>query len=302
MLDPRLNHVVAVARAGSFSGAANAVGVTQSAITKSIADLERQIGFSIFYRTSRGALLTEQGRDFVERTAKVLDDARELLRGTGKRDPYAEVLRIGVCPASMEWRLAEPLVMLLSRHSAIRLEISASSFERVVQQLRNSSIDVAVGFEAAFKEWSDLRREPLGPLKNVLFVRKKHPILAKATARTADLASFDFVSPTDSRPYGAIIREFYESQGVEWQTRIHVIDHFSIVKRIVANSDAIGVVSLPHATSAQFRDRFETLDNLNIFSGHPAARLCCAVRSRSESKPVVRAFIKAMKESFSLAE
>ncbi len=108
MLDQRLNHVVAVARARSFSGAAGAVGVTQSAITKSIADLERQVGFPIFYRTSRGALLTEQGRDFVERAAKVAGDVGELLKGSiGKRDPYAEFLR-----------LADPLVALLTRHPA----------------------------------------------------------------------------------------------------------------------------------------------------------------------------------------
>ena len=45
MLDPRLNHVVAAAQQGSFTAAARAVGVTQSAITKSIAELERQLGY-----------------------------------------------------------------------------------------------------------------------------------------------------------------------------------------------------------------------------------------------------------------
>jgi DNA-binding transcriptional LysR family regulator len=41
MLDPRLNHFVAVVRHGSFTAEARAVGVTQSAVTKSVADLER---------------------------------------------------------------------------------------------------------------------------------------------------------------------------------------------------------------------------------------------------------------------
>ena len=45
MLDSRLNYLVAVARAGSFTAAAQAAGVTQSAITKSIADLEKEIGY-----------------------------------------------------------------------------------------------------------------------------------------------------------------------------------------------------------------------------------------------------------------
>lgn len=299
MLDPRLNHVVAVARSGSFSGAADAVGVTQSAVTKSVADLERQVGFSIFHRTSRGALLTEEGRDFVERTAKLLDDVNALLKGSaGKGDPYAETLRIGVCPASMEWRLADPLVTVLRRHPKIRFEVSASSFERVVQQLRNGGVDVAVGFEAAFKEWPELRREPLGGLGTTLFVRKEHPILAKDDATIADLASYEFVAPTDSRPYGAVIREFYESRGIEWKTRVHVIDYFPLVKRVVANSNAIGVVARAYAGSARFLTRFAVIDHLNIFSGHVADPFCCAVRAHWEPKPAARAFIKAMSESF----
>ena len=65
MIDPRLKHVVAAARRGSFRAAAQSIGVTQSAVTKSIGKLERQVGYSIFHPTSRAAVLTERSRDFV---------------------------------------------------------------------------------------------------------------------------------------------------------------------------------------------------------------------------------------------
>ena len=296
MLDSRLKHVVAVARNGTFSAAAAKTGVTQSAITKSVADLERQIGFAIFHRSSRGTFVTEKGRDFVERAARMLDDARELLKGSlSNGDPLAETLRIGVCPVSLEWRLAPPLVALLSRHPGMRFEISGSSFERVVEQLRTGAIDVAVGFEGAFREWPDLKREALGSLRTTLFVRKGHPILVKAPVTSTDLAAFPFVSPTDSRPYGAIIRDIYESQGIEWQKSVHIIDYFPMVKHIVAHSDTIGVAAFPYAESPQFRSHFDALSSLELFPPDP---LCCAIRSRWEPKPVTRAFIKAMRESF----
>src|SRR5580692_11579025 len=98
MLDPRLNHLVAVARCGSFTAAAQSIGVSQSAVTKGVADLERQLGYSLFHRTARGALLTEKGSDFLERAARLLEDARELLEGSPNSDPYAGTLRIGVAP------------------------------------------------------------------------------------------------------------------------------------------------------------------------------------------------------------
>jgi DNA-binding transcriptional LysR family regulator len=292
MLDPRLNHLVAVARCGSFTAAAQASGVTQSAVTKGVADLERQLGYSLFHRTARGALLTEKGSEFVERAARLLDDARELLEGESKAsDPYSGALRIGVCPASLEWRLIAPLANLLSRHPGIRFEVSGSSFERMVQLLRNGAVDVAVGFDAAFSDWPDLRREPMPELETTLFVRKGHPAFASVPATIADLAQYDFVSPSDSRPFGAMIRHIYESQGVEWRTRLHVIDYFPIVRRIVATSNAIGVVSLSHAASSSFQRDFAILDHLVPFE---PARMCCAVRARWEAKLAVRAFISAV--------
>lgn len=294
MIDRRLTHVVATARYGSFTAAANNVGVTQSAVTKSIAELERQLGYAIFNRTARGVSLTEEGRVFVERATRLLDDATELLRGNSvNHDPYAGILRIGVCPASLEWLLVQPLALLLSRHSNIRLDVSGSSFERMVQQLRTGGVDVALGFEAAFSEQPDFRREPLAPLRTTYFARKDHPILSSAEITEHELANYDFVSPSDSRPYGSLIREMYESQGVDAHARIHIVDHFPVVKKIVATTDAIGVVAIPYTETEAFKRHFERVPYLENF---PLAPLCCAVRTRWETRPAVRAFIKACRE------
>jgi DNA-binding transcriptional LysR family regulator len=296
MLDPRLNHVVAVAHGGSFTKAAEIVGVTQSGITKSIADLERELGFAIFYRTSRGALLTEEGRDFVERAARLLEDARALLQGPRERgDPYAGPLRVGVCPASLEWLLADPLASLVGKHPGIRIEIIGSSFERTIRLLRNGSVDVAFGFDAAFAEWSDVRREHIATLQGVLFVRKGHPLSNQAGVELDDLAEFDFVTPSDSRPYGVVIRELYESREVEWQKRLHIIDNFSIVRQVVATTDAIGVTTAEYAAMATFAASFEMIQDVNPFAPAP---LCCAVRSRWDPKPAVRALLSEMRARF----
>ena len=292
MLDPRLNHLVAVARCGSFTAAAQSIGVTQSAVTKGVADLERQLGYAVFHRTARGALLTEKGSDFVERATRLLDDARELLEGSSSSsDPYAGTLRIGVCPASLEWRLISPLASLLSRHPSIRYEVTGSSFERMIQLLRNGAVDVAVGLDDAFSDWPDLRREPAPVLDTTLFVRRGHPALGSAPTSLAELAQYDFVSPSDSRPFGAIIRNLYESQGIEWRTRVHVIDYFPIVRRIVASSNAIGVAARSSAATPSFQRDFANLEGFGLFEPF---NMCCAYRARWDAKPVVRAFISAV--------
>ena len=298
MLDSRLTYLVVVARSGSFTAAAQATGVTQSAITRSIADLEKEIGFAVFYRTSRGVVLTEKGGDFVTRVARLLEDARELLQGgAAKTDAYSGLLRIGVCPASLEWALVESVAELLRKHRGVRYDITSSSFEVIVQHLRSGSLDVAVGFDAAFSDWSDLRRESMGSLKTGLFVRNGHPILEKPMIMERDLAEYDFISPSESRPYGEVIRAIYDNNGVDWHSRIHRVDFFATVRRIVERSNTIGVIALSHAATEQFTHRFELLSGIDLF---PAAALCCAVRVRSEPKASARAFIGLVRRTFPL--
>jgi DNA-binding transcriptional LysR family regulator len=295
MLDPRLRHVVAVARSGSFTSAAQSVGVTQSAVTKSIADLEQRIGFAIFYRTSRGTILTEKGRDFVERAEQLLDDARRLYNVSDiPVDIFSGVLRIGVCPGSLEWALIKPLGKLLAQHKSVRLDVISSSFESMIQRVRNGGVDVAVGYDAAFSEWGDLKREPLGELETPLFVRKGHPLLELDTITTADLAAYDFVNSSESRPYAEIVRNIYENQGVDWRKRLHLIDYFPTVRYIVATTDAIGFVSRGYAKSSRFRAQFTILEEPEPF---PPLPLCAAVRARWEPKPAARAFIALLREN-----
>ena len=293
MLDSRLRYVVAVARAGSFTAGAASAGVTQSALTKSVADLEREIGYSIFQRSARGVVLTERGSYFTERAAILLDDAHDLFDPEGRRrDVYSGVLRVGVAPASIEWCIVEALVRLRRNHSTVRFEVSGASFDRMVQQLRSGAVDVAVGMGAAFTDWPDLRTEYFGHLEVLPFVRRGHPLASRTKVAHADLADFDFVSPSESRPYGEKIRQIYSDQGVAWQDRVHVIDYFPAVKRLVATSDAIGVIATTYSNRGSFREHFAVLDQVHLF---PSGPLACAVRTKWEPKPATRAFIATVK-------
>ena len=289
MLDPRLNHVVAVARHGSFTAAASAVGVTQSAITKGVADLERQVGYPIFQRTSRGIIVTPEGSDFVERASRLLDDTRELLAPRVEPiDRYVGLLRIGVCPASLEWLLADPISSLLACHPRIRVEVRGESIERMVHEASNGDVDLAIGYEAAFRDRRDLRRVPLTPLRGMVFVRKDHPIMQRSKPTLADLGAFPLVTPSESEPFSEIIRAICKEHRADWREQLHVVDSFTIVKRIVASTDAAGFVSTDHADDPRFTSRFATLP---LPDDMPLARLCCVYREVYDPKPCVRALI-----------
>lgn len=292
MLDRRLTYVVAVADTGSFTRAAERSSVSQSAITKSVGDLERELRYSIFYRTPRGASLTERGRDFVERARQLLEDARTLMEGG--QDPFAGTIRIGVCPASSEWRLAEPLAALVGRYPNLRFEVLGSGLERLVQLLRSGGVDVAFGFEAAFEEWPDIKRERCGEVHGVLFVRRDHPLVSVRNLSRAALTTYRCVLPADTRPFSNVLREVYEAEGVNWQDHLLVTDNLNIMKRVVASSDAFALTSEEVTRTPAFNAQFERLRVKGLFQH---MHLCCATRARWESSPAMKAFVNAMRDA-----
>jgi DNA-binding transcriptional LysR family regulator len=291
MIDRRLNYVVTTARFGSFTAAAEHVGVTQSALTKSVAELERQLGFQIFERTARGVILTEQGELFVERAGRLLDDTHALLQGamTG-HDHYADVLRVGACPTSLEYLLLEPITTLLRRHPNVRIEITGASFARVLQQLRTGSVDIALGFDAAFSDHPDIEREHLTTRQMTFFVRHGHPLLNRPDVTLNDIAQFELVAPSESRPYDSFIREIYEAKRIDPRTKIHTVDYFPLTRRIVANTNAIAFTEIAYTRTEVFKRSFARVPFLETMVQSP---ICSAIRRRWPPRPIVRAFIQA---------
>jgi DNA-binding transcriptional LysR family regulator len=292
MLDRRLDHVVAIAHCGSFTRAAERVGISQSGMSKSIADLERELGYPLFFRTRRGVLPTEDGKRFVDQASRLLADARALLAGHGSTGlPAAEPLKIGVGPASLQWLLTAPLAQLTHDQPAIRIELVASTFKNVVQLLASGVLDLALGMEDDFVEWGELRREQIATMDPVLFVRKDHPILDGRSIDDAELSRWIFVTPSGSQPYGGAIRALFANTE-QWQHHLHVVDYFPLVRRIVAGSDAIGVTTRKYAASSLFSDHFASLPGKNPL---PPAVICCATRTRWEPTANARTVLRMLK-------
>ena len=113
-----LEMVVRAADAGSFSKAARSLGVTPSAVSHAVADLEKQLRVSIFYRTTRQLRLTEDGQAIYGRGGEILDRLNELettvarpserLRGTLRVGLSVSLSRIVIMPVIAQFSLRHP--------------------------------------------------------------------------------------------------------------------------------------------------------------------------------------------------
>jgi DNA-binding transcriptional LysR family regulator len=134
---------VQVSRTSSFSRAARELGISQPSASRLIAALERDIGASLFHRSTRAVVLTQAGADYlarVEPVLKALDEANEAARDDGTLNG---VLRVGL-PASIGIREVIPrLPKFLELHPALKIELAMDDRR---QDLVREAIDVAIRF------------------------------------------------------------------------------------------------------------------------------------------------------------
>lgn len=133
---------VRVAEAHSFSSVARELNLGQSTVSKHISTLEAHLGARLINRTTRSLSLTEEGRQYYERSREILDALAEAETtiAAGSASPSG-LVRIG-CPATFGRLMVAPrLARLLSRYSQLRIELVMSdAFVDLVEE----GLDLAV--------------------------------------------------------------------------------------------------------------------------------------------------------------
>ncbi|MFC3228620.1 LysR family transcriptional regulator [Marinibaculum pumilum] len=287
----KLRHAVAVDRAGSFSAAAAALSVTQSTVTRSVAELERDLGHLLFERGARGATATPEGRDFLERAARIVADL-DMLAADARSGATARrsLLRIGVCPPSVQGLVNHALRRLIAAEPSLCVQLSAPSVERGAQQLRRGDIDLLVGPQSLVGGDPAIATAPAGLLRTKLFARRGHPLTRREQPALGDLADYKLIVPDLGSHYVERFAAIYAARGKEPLRHLHVIEYFPIVADLVASTDLLAMVEAGYERSAAFRQRFVAFD-LSLME--PVV-MCCAHRARWLPGPPARAFMAAL--------
>lgn len=239
----KLRHVVGVARAGSFTSAASVLALTQSALTKSVAEVEHQLGLKLFERTSRGVRLTGAGESFVPRAERLLADAEDLLLDV--RDVQmlaAGHIRIGAGPTAFVAFLESTLAAFARVYPAVTVTVEDGPEDRVVRSLLQGDLDLVVGSKSYFDAWRELETRSIAPLHLFFIARKDHPLSAEKKVQPQQLLSYPVVMPSAGLGVDQELRQAYAREGMSPVPPRYRCDHFSIVKGIVAATDAISPV------------------------------------------------------------
>ena len=231
-------HVVALARLLSYTKAAQEMCITQSALSRSIQAIEKQVKVKLFDRDRSGVHVTAVGRDFVKRAAVLLRDAEnlgEMLR----RGASAEVgeVAFGLGPLAAQALLPHVMPTIFITRPELRTNAMVRNVDALLPALLKEEIELVVTIEHEMMLAAPLRSEFLGWFPLSLIVRAAHPLLKgqhMEGQRKYPLLSPGHFSHINRWPVP--MRRYLSGP-------LHVIEDYGVALRTTELSDAIWLSS-----------------------------------------------------------
>lgn len=255
----KVRHVIEIARHGGFAKAAEALHITQSALTKSVQSVEGRLGLRLLERGPRGVRLTPEGERFVRLGGRLIADAEALeLDARSVRAMEVGRIRVGAAPAAFDLLFLSALPGFASRWPGIRVETVADDVQPIVRLVLNGELDFAVGAFEGVRDNRDLAIEPLAGVPLQLFVRRGHPLDREEPPTVADIMRFPWVGPHPPEPHMTILRGWATQYDSPFATPQIIVDAFSTIVRVVNESDCVAAVLAARARDPGFAARFRT--------------------------------------------
>ncbi|UUX48148.1 LysR substrate-binding domain-containing protein [Nisaea acidiphila] len=133
----------AAARHLSFTRAADALGITQSAVSRQMSDLEKRLGVSLFVRSGPRIVLTRAGEVLFDRASRAFADLRAGVADCRVADGLSSVVTLSMLPSVAALWLAPRLEAFAEAHPEIDLRVSAS---RHLVSFEAEGIDLAIRY------------------------------------------------------------------------------------------------------------------------------------------------------------
>jgi DNA-binding transcriptional LysR family regulator len=277
-MHPQLEAFVEVARRGSVTRAAQALYVTQPALTARLNALEQSVGAPLLVRRRGGATLTEAGRAFLpyaERALQAVSDGRgvlaELARGA--------VGHVPICASPVVSTYALPTILrrFSEAHPGVQVAVRTGHSEEMIEVVKRD--EVAVGLLRAFDDPA-VEQFTLYEDELVLVVHAEHSfgdVVALAELRDENFVLFDLASS-----YHELTGAMFLEAGISPRS-VMELDNVDSAKKIVELG--LGVAFLPHVAVAE-EVRSGRLRIVAIADREPPRRPIVAVRRRNAGEPL----------------
>lgn len=181
----------AVARAGSFSAAAQQLHMAQPAVSIAVRKLEESLGVTLFDRSGRSIVLTSEGRQLLGRAQSILQQVQDLAQSAGDLSGLLRGELSISCPSMLAtYFLPDLLSGFLAEHTGLTASVTQAGTTQIEEMLLRDDIELGVTTAGGHAE---LERLPLVTEQMVVCVAEDHPWARRRYLTITELQSVAMV-------------------------------------------------------------------------------------------------------------
>ncbi len=289
----QFRYFLAVAESGSVASAARMVNIAQSALTKSILELESTLGMPLFERTPRGMTLTQHGYRFQASARKVIAavaEAGDL--GRGSETPLTGQLTLGVTSLVAGYYLAQLLARFQRSHASVRVSVVEDQPQFLEHLLVGGEVDVAIMVANALGDPQALVVEMLTSSPNRVWLPSGHPLAAQAEPSLAECAQHPQVVLEADR-IDSVLQRLWTRHGLRPQVTLRT-SSLEAVRSLVGVGAGIAV--LPDFLYRPWTLDADHVEVRSLRESVPNIDVGLVWRRGSRLRPVVAEFIELARE------
>lgn len=254
-IDPRkLIYFAAVVELGSISRAAQAMEISQPAMSTSMDRLEAELGISLMERSPRGIVPTAYG-DILYCHARLIREEVALARKAlaNALSGAEESIRIGALPSLAGSIIPTALGRWRERHPDAKLQVVENAQIDLLTGLLRREFDLVIGFTEVFDMMDGLRQQVLFRDLLCVITRAGHPLIGQSDLAWPDLMQFPWIAPTSRRSH-TVLDHVMSTMGVGPPQRITVCGSVSLLKTMVSTTDHLALLPI-HAVARELEER-----------------------------------------------
>jgi DNA-binding transcriptional LysR family regulator len=292
----QLRYFLALAEHRSFVRAADAMGITQPAFSRSIQGLEHELGCQLVDRGSKDLRPTPEGRVVLQHALTLVRGASNLSNEINQMTKLdSGELFFGCGPAPAAKLVPDALLNFTQRYPNIQTRIEVSNWENLIRCLNRDEIEFFVADVRHFEADPSVQTRLLKPRPGLFFCRPNHPLLKKESLSTNDLFNYPLAGtriPSD-------VRKLLANLSGKTHVELHVeCNHFSLLRQLISASNAIGL-STHEALSEQLANgEFVQLHLRNLPNNLDTLNARCGIVTRTGYRlsPAAQAMIGLVQE------
>lgn len=257
-------HVLALDDHRNFARAAEVLGLTQPALTRSLQGIEKSIGARLFDRNRSRVEPTAVGERLIERARQLVDQARDIERDLQQMlGLEVGLLRIGAATYPADLSVGTAVGRLVQRSPGLLVDLSIADWPVLIRQVASGDLDLAVADIDMAQGDDRLVTEALPQHQFRFFCRACHPLTEERSPTLEQVRSYPLVS--NALPPRFVALAARDNRGIRTEFPAGVtapeirVSDFGLALRVVMASDAVGAAISNQIADACSRGQLVTL-------------------------------------------